>query len=45
MGEGFQTLNEFLLHTMGVLYLLGIGSLVAFVLFWKFVHDREKNDE
>jgi hypothetical protein len=45
MGEGFQTLNEFLLHTKGVLYLLGIGSLVAFVLFWKFVHDREKKDE
>jgi len=45
MGEGYHTLNEFLLHTKGVLYLLGIGSLVAFVLFWRFVHDREKNDE
>ncbi len=45
MGEGFHTLHEFMLHTKGVLYLLGIGSLVAFVLFWKFVHDREKDDE
>ena len=45
MGEDFHTLNEFLLHTKGMLYLLGIGSLVAFVLFWRFIHDRDKNDE
>ena len=45
MGEGFLTLNEFLLHTKGVLYLLGIASLVGFILFWRFIHDREKNDE
>ncbi len=45
MGEGYQTLNEFLLHTKGVLYLLGIGSLVAFILFWRFIHDREKSGE
>jgi len=45
MGENFHTLNEFLLHTKGVLYLLGIGSLVGFVLFWKFVQEREKKDE
>ena len=45
MGEGYHTLNEFLLHTKGVLYLLGIGSLVAFIWFWKFVQDREKKDK
>lgn len=45
MGEGYQTLNEFLLHTKGMLYLLGIGSGIAFIWFWKFVHDRDKNDE
>jgi hypothetical protein len=45
MSEGFQTLNEFLLHTKGVLYLLGIGSLVAFVLFWRFMHDRDPDGE
>jgi len=41
MGEGIHTLNEFMLQTKGVLYLLGVGYLVAFVAFWKFLHDRE----
>ena len=45
MSEGFHTLHEFMLHTKGVLYLLGIGSLVSFVLFWKFIHDREKKEK
>ena len=45
MDEGFQTLNEYLLHTKGVLYLLGVGYLVLFIGFWKFVHDRENEDD
>ena len=45
MSEGFHTLHEFMLHTKGMLYLLGIGSLIAFILFWRFVHDRENDDE
>jgi hypothetical protein len=45
MSEGFHTLNEFMLHTKGVLYLLAVGSLVAFVFFWRFVQDREKKED
>ncbi len=45
MAEGFNTLHEFMLHTKGVLYLLGVGFLVSFVLFWRFIHDRDKKEE
>ena len=45
MSEGFHTLHEFMLYSKGVLYLLGIGSLVSFVLFWNFIHDRDKKEE
>lgn len=45
MTEGFLTLHEFMLHTKGVLYLLGVGFLVSFVLFWQFAHDRDTNEE
>jgi hypothetical protein len=44
MSEGIHTLNEFLMHTKGMLYLLGIGYLILFVGFWRFVHDREKKE-
>lgn len=44
MSEGIHTLNEFLMHTKGMLYLLGIGYLILFVGFWRFVHDREKQE-
>ena len=45
MSEGIHTLNEFLMHTKGMLYLLGVGYLVIFVAFWKFLHDRENEDD
>ena len=45
MSEGFYTLHEFMLHTKGVLYLLGVGFLVSYVLFWGFAHDRDKNED
>ena len=32
MGEGIYTLHEFMFHTKGVLYLLGVGFLVSFAL-------------
>jgi hypothetical protein len=41
----FHTLHEFMLHTKGVLYLLAVGSLVSFVLFWRFIHDRDKKED
>lgn len=45
MSEGFHTLNEFMLHTKGVLYLLAVGSLIAFVFFWRFVQEGDKEEE
>jgi hypothetical protein len=44
MSEGIQTLQEFMTQTKGILYLLAVGYLVAFVGFWRFLHDREKED-
>jgi hypothetical protein len=45
MSEGVHTLNEFLMQTKGVLYLISVGYLIAFVAFWKFLHGREKKGE
>jgi hypothetical protein len=45
MSEGIHTLNEFMLQTKGMLYLLGVGYLIAFVAFWRFLHDRDKKEE
>ena len=45
MSEGFYSLQEFMSQTKGVLYLLAIGSLVSFVLFWRFIHERDKKEE
>ena len=44
MSEGFHSLQEFMSHTKGLLYLLSVGYLIAFVLFWRDLHDREKDD-
>ena len=45
MSEGFFSLQEFMSHTKGILYLLGVGYLVIFVAFWKFLHGRESEDD
>jgi hypothetical protein len=45
MGEGIQTLQEFMKQTKGILYLLAIAYFVGFVAFWKFLHGREKNED
>ena len=45
MGEGIQTLQEFMKHTKGILYLLAIAYFVGFVAFWKFLHGREKKED
>jgi hypothetical protein len=45
MSEGFHSLQEFMSHTKGLLYLLSVGYLVAFVFFWRYLHDRENEDD
>ncbi len=43
MSDGIHTLQEFMKHTKGIIYLLGIGYLVAFTWFWKFLNKKSKN--
>ena len=45
MSEGFYSLQEFMSYTKGMLYLFGVGYLVLFIGFWKFLHDRENEDD
>jgi hypothetical protein len=45
MDGGIHTLQEFMKHTKGILYLLAIGFFVGFVSFWKFLHGRDKDND
>jgi hypothetical protein len=45
MSEGFYSLQEFLHHTKGMLYLLSVAYLIGFVFFWRYLHDRERGDD
>ena len=45
MAEGLYSLQEFMSQTKGLLYLLGVGYLVLFVGFWKYLHDRENEGD
>jgi len=45
MSESIHTLQEFMLQTKGILYLLAIGYLAGFVCFWKFLHGRKQKED
>ena len=45
MSGEIHTLQEFMLQTKGTLYLLAIAFFIGFVSFWKFLHDRENEDD
>jgi hypothetical protein len=40
-----HSLQEFIFHTKGIIYILIIGYLIGFPLFWKFVFAREKDKD
>jgi hypothetical protein len=42
MSEGIHTLQEFMLQTKGMLYILAVCYLVGFVYFWKFLNKSNK---
>jgi len=42
MPEGIHTLQEFMLRTKGVVYLLAIAYLIGFIMFWRFVNQGKK---
>ena len=45
MGDSIQTLQEFMLRTKGILYLLALSYLIGFVWFWKFLNGRQKEED
>jgi hypothetical protein len=45
VSEHIHTLQEFMLQTKGILYLLAICYFVGFIWFWKFLHGRNRNDD
>ncbi len=45
MGDSIHTLQEFMLRTKGILYLLALSYLIGFVWFWKFLNGRQKEED
>ena len=45
MSGEIRTLQEFMLQTKGILYLLAIAFFIGFVSFWKFLHGRDKEED
>ena len=43
MSESIHTLQEFMTHTKGIIYILGISFLVGFTWFWRFLHKKERD--
>ncbi len=39
MSEGIHTLQEFMLQTKGIVYLLAIAYLIGFSWFWRCLHN------
>jgi len=40
--ESIHTLQEFMLHTKNIIYILIILALALFPLFWRFLNGRDK---
>ncbi len=44
MGESIHTLQEFMVQSKGIIYMLSLGYLIGFVAFWKFISARDKDE-
>ncbi len=40
--ETIHTLQEFMLHTKNIIYVLIVMALVAMPLFWKFLNGKDE---
>lgn len=40
--DTINTLQEFMLHTKNIIYILIVLALVAFPAFWRFLNGRDK---
>lgn len=43
--ETIHTLQEFMLHTKNIIYILIVMILVAMPLFWKFLNESDRDDD
>jgi hypothetical protein len=43
--DAIYTLHDFMLHTKNIVYLLMAGALVGIVGFWRFLTDRDYEEE
>ena len=43
--DGFHTLQEFMTHTKGVVYLLIVATLIGLGGFWAWLSGRDKSYE
>ena len=40
-----HTLQDFIFQTKGIIYLLIVGYLIGFPLYWKFISARDKDKD
>ncbi len=40
--DSIHTLQDFMLHTKNIIYILIVLALAAFALFWRFLNGRDK---
>ncbi len=40
--DSIKTLQEFMLHTKNIIYVLIVLALTAFPVFWRFLNGRDK---
>lgn len=45
MESTIHTLQEFMIRTKGIVYILAIGYLIGFTAFWKFLFARDKSED
>ena len=41
MGNGIHTLHDFMLHTEGITYIMIVAALCGFIIFWRFLSERD----
>ena len=43
--ETIHTLHEFMLHTESITYIIIVGALIGITLFYRFLTDRDEDNE
>lgn len=43
--ESINTLHEYMLHTESITYIIIVGALVSITLFYRFLTDRDDDEE